>query len=127
MGQLYGKNSSLSEDEPRTDEPVGVFYEPNSCCDAADFGENGGENCWRENLEKTSDPNLSDEEYWKWKGNNHAALVVGYGTEIIKNKPVDYWLVKNSYGTRWGDNGYLKIKRGTGHCGFGHQLNTVPI
>merc|ERR1712088_1234299 len=46
---------------------------------------------------------------------NHAVVVVGYGTE----DGVDYWLVKNSWGKRWGDEGYIKIKRGVGMCGIG--------
>jgi len=51
---------------------------------------------------------------------NHEITVVGYGTEHGK----DYWLIKNSWGTWFGDNGYFKIKRGTGHCGIGvmHQM-----
>jgi len=49
---------------------------------------------------------------------NHAVLVVGYGS--------NYWLVKNSWGTRWGENGFFKIKRGTGHCGIGSLHQTVP-
>ena len=46
---------------------------------------------------------------------NHAVLVVGYGTD-----PVDgpYWIVKNIWGTRWGENGYFKIVRGRNMCGI---------
>jgi len=51
--------------------------------------------------------------------NNHAVLVVGYGP--------GYWLVKNSWGTYFGEDGFFKIKSGTGHCGFGWQVNSVPI
>merc|ERR1719216_604075 len=39
---------------------------------------------------------------------NHA-VVVGWGTE----NSVPYWLIKNSWGTGYGDKGYVKVKRGT--------------
>ena len=48
--------------------------------------------------------------------------VVGYGTEAGK----DFWLVKNSWGRGWGDSGYMKIKRDTGHCGIGNQHIIQP-
>ena len=38
---------------------------------------------------------------------NHAVLIIGYGIE----NNIKYWLVKNSWGKRWGINGYIKIKR----------------
>jgi len=47
---------------------------------------------------------------------NHAPVVVGYGTD--ETSGLDYWLVKNSWGTSWGLEGYIKIRRGVNMCGI---------
>jgi C1A family cysteine protease len=54
---------------------------------------------------------------------DHGVLAVGYGT----SGKTGYWIVKNSWGPDWGDNGYLKIARKTGDgvCGI-NMDNAYP-
>ncbi|XP_031627168.1 cathepsin L1-like [Contarinia nasturtii] len=47
---------------------------------------------------------------------NHALVVIGYGTENGQ----DFWILKNSWGTGWGERGYMRIRRGVNLC---HMCN----
>merc|ERR1711936_262022 len=46
---------------------------------------------------------------------NHAVQLVGYGTDETEG---DYWIVRNSWGSSWGEGGYIRLQRqSTPQCG----------
>ncbi|KAJ4700516.1 Cysteine Protease [Melia azedarach] len=45
---------------------------------------------------------------------DHAVTLIGYGTSEDGMK---YWLIKNSWGETWGENGYMRIQRDAGVSG----------
>ncbi|XP_074270341.1 actinidain-like [Silene latifolia] len=42
----------------------------------------------------------------RWNYNDHDLLLIGYGTD---ENGIDYWLLKNSWGIYWGEEGYMRL------------------
>ncbi|XP_033997184.1 pro-cathepsin H [Trematomus bernacchii] len=53
---------------------------------------------------------------------NHAVLAVGYGQQ----DGTPYWIVKNSWGSRWGVDGYFLIEREKNMCGLA-ACSSFPV
>ena len=53
---------------------------------------------------------------------NHAVVLVGYGTD--EKTGLEYWLVRNSWGPKWGESGYIRLLRNEDKvCG----IDTTPF
>jgi C1A family cysteine protease len=50
-------------------------------------------------------------------GLNHSVNIVGWGEDSSTSS--EYWIIRNSWGTTWGESGFmrLKIEEGDGICG----------
>jgi len=54
---------------------------------------------------------------------DHCVQAVGYAT----SGSTPYWIVRNSWGTDWGENGYLKVERGYNVCGISDEATYAVI
>ncbi|CAI2355120.1 unnamed protein product [Caenorhabditis sp. 36 PRJEB53466] len=58
----------------------------------------------------------------------HSLTIVGYGrTRTRKGRNVDYWIIKNSWATDWGEGGYARVARGINWCQIESRAITALI
>lgn len=58
-----------------------------------------------------------------WEQTNHAVVAMGWGQENGHK----YWIIKNTWGPKWGEKGYFRIQRGTDECGVESMATTFDV
>uniref|UniRef100_A0A1I8AYK9 Pept_C1 domain-containing protein n=1 Tax=Meloidogyne hapla TaxID=6305 RepID=A0A1I8AYK9_MELHA len=108
----------------------------NGICTGTDFpltsvGTQGGENAIKNQLAASGPVTACFDVYEDFKVHKgvyfrvygkkvgkHAVVILGYGTATCGREKVTYWIIRNSWGTNWGEGGYFKFRRGRNDCGI---------
>lgn len=57
---------------------------------------------------------------------DHAMVIVGHGHDSALQ--ASYWIIRNSWGTRWGENGYLRLAKDAGNmCGVASMAHYAKL
>ena len=77
-----------------------------------------GNPIWYNVKDKNLQNFIGPSQYTKSSNANHTIILIGWGN--IKNKK--YWIVKNSWGSNWANNGYTAIEFANNPCVMFHSI-----
>lgn len=66
---------------------------------------------------------IADPFFCSPAGLDHGVALVAFGEEGSKK----YWVIKNSWGPEWGEDGYYRIVRGKGKCGMNRMVTSAIV
>lgn len=55
---------------------------------------------------------------------DHCITIVGYG---VTQNGTEFWKIKNSWGTSWGESGYYYLEKGKGACGINVAITVAQV
>ena len=71
--------------------------------------------------------NVTDRNYQyynlQWEHLTHSTLLIGWGYD--EELDMKYWVVRNSYGYRYGEGGNLRVRRGTNDFGCEGEMSAI--
>jgi cathepsin C len=105
IGGSYGKSTEESIMlDLYNNGPMSLSFNPDSTFSSYKSGVYSyiPEKTWKQN-------GLSRPE---WTKVDHSMTLVGWGEEMHNGEMKKFWLIQNSWGESWGDNGYIKFERG---------------
>jgi cathepsin C len=108
LGGSYGKcNEELLMRELQKNGPVVVSFEPDYHF-----------MMYKKGIYKSLQSNWMSKNLQKpeWEKVDHSVTLVGWGYDEVHEKK--YWLLLNSWGKHWGENGYFRMLRGEDHNGI---------